>query len=99
MMAVLRIEERRARLFGIDRREAPVKASLSNKEMRDLSEKMEGIAVHGKKLPTGVLFHFSKAVDTEIGGMAWWAGYHQAMSGDAGFDTAGLTGAQIEAKA
>ncbi len=29
MMAVLRIEERRARLFGIDRREAPVKASLS----------------------------------------------------------------------
>jgi hypothetical protein len=29
MMAVLRIEERRARLFGIDRREAPVKANLS----------------------------------------------------------------------
>lgn len=29
MMAVLRIEERRARLFGIDRREAPVKTNLS----------------------------------------------------------------------
>ena len=29
MLAVLRIEERRARLFGIDRREAPVKANLS----------------------------------------------------------------------
>lgn len=29
MMAVLRIEERRARLFGIDRREAPIKANLS----------------------------------------------------------------------
>ena len=28
MMAVLRIEERRARLFGIDRRESPVKANL-----------------------------------------------------------------------
>jgi DNA-binding transcriptional MerR regulator len=28
MLAVLRIEERRARLFGVDRREAPVKADL-----------------------------------------------------------------------
>lgn len=29
MLAVLRIEERRAKLFGIERKEAPVKASLS----------------------------------------------------------------------
>ena len=45
MMAVLRIEERRARLFGIDRREAPVKANLSN-----LSRPQDAMTIVGELL-------------------------------------------------
>ena len=42
MLAVLRIEERRARLFGIDRREAPVETNLSR-----LTRPDEGAAKYG----------------------------------------------------
>lgn len=45
MMAVLRIEERRARLFGIDRREAPVKANLSK-----LSRPVDAMIIVGELL-------------------------------------------------
>jgi hypothetical protein len=45
MMAVLRIEERRARLFGIDRREAPVKANLSK-----LSRPQDAMTIVGELL-------------------------------------------------
>ena len=45
MMAVLRIEERRARLFGIDRREAPVKATLSK-----LSQPADAMIIVGELL-------------------------------------------------
>ncbi len=53
MMAVLRIEERRARLFGIDRREAPVKTNLSR-----LSSPVDAMAVIGELL--------QKAADGEL---------------------------------
>lgn len=45
MMAVLRIEERRARLFGIDRREAPVKVKLSK-----LSRSQDAMTIVGELL-------------------------------------------------
>lgn len=45
MMAVLRIEERRARLFGVDRREAPVKANLSK-----LSRPADAMTIVGELL-------------------------------------------------
>lgn len=64
MMAVLRIEERRARLFGIDRREAPIKVNLSK-----LSRPVDALKVVGELLEKATTGRLSPDEAAKLSGL------------------------------
>lgn len=83
--------------------EAKMRARNVSKEIREITEgadptRSRGVKIGKIRLSSDIFFHFTYAMDQAVASTCWWAAYEQGRSGNAGFDVAGLTDAQIQEK-